>query len=494
MSKQWFIFFRDRHLGPFSKEEVLLRLNSKKINLDTTVWRQGMDGWCEIGKCHDFFPPPPMAKAPIKPRPKPDLKVVEPPIPLKEEIELPPLPIEEEEDVLPAIPAEAKVETEVEEAAFVLPPIPAQEEEPPVEVVLQVVSEIKEVPSIAIFQSRKILYWKILLATIPMAVLILWILLLTSSRPFEVPAGLLGPDAVKRLYTVVSSESEEIRIEVQVSTDQKKLVLASNYDGTAELYMTLSSYRGKVLSNSQSVLTATGNLENHLAIFTDLRIEEGEGMVPGLYMIQVRGVKSGAWIRFLKFLRNIQPFRSLSGLQQLNDRFNYRGDLLYNVSTDSELTQKLKKFKAEQKKELSKPLLELVERYRTYGAIVEMLNELFRNSLKRFKEPGAVHLFEKDYIQKIAPLYQSITIENQKIQVSLIETDEELSQEYQKLVEYGRQIGQLVIEINDRLKKYRKLKSKNRLELLLTFQGKLNELEELGKMRIHKLQENLANI
>ncbi len=481
MSKVWYINLGQKHLGPFSREDIFARLHTKKITLKTPVWKNGMAAWVVLEQCHDFFPPEPTA-------------------PVVEIDELPPIPLSEEPVLLPSLPALPEPEDKDEEE---LHPAALPVEEKPIEKQHNGSVEPKKtedegegevaVPVTLCPIRRNVFYWKVSLSIIPFLVFFLWWALLTTPRPAQLPAGLVMPQVGKQLLEIIHQAGDKPVFTLVMSSDQKKLVLAGNYPGLAEVHLTLSSYRDKVVSSSPSVLTSSATLENHLAIFSDLRIEEGEGMVPGLYMAQVRGVKTGFSIRLLKLLRQIPFIRSWAFTQELDDRLHYRGDLLLLLESEQQLHEALTQYKQKLKRDQSKPLLELIERYRTYGAIVEMLNTLFRESLKRFREPGSIHLFEKDYVKKISPLYQSITVENQKIQVSLLETNEQLSQEYQKLVEFGRQIGQLVIEINDRMKKYRKLKSKNRLELLVLFQGRLNELEELSKMRIHRLQEKLSD-
>lgn len=468
MSKIWYINLGQKHLGPFSREDIFARLHTKKISLKTPVWKNGMTAWVVLEQCHDFFPPEPIA-------------------PVAEIDELPPIPFSEE-PALPALPETGPADEDEELPPATLPVEERQQFESVEE------EEGKDAPPVKLPPlHHNVIYWKVALSIIPFLVFLLWWALLTTPRPTQLPAGLVMPQVATQLLEIIHQGGNKPLFKLVMSSDQKKLVLAGNYPGLAEVHLTLSSYRDKVVSSSPSVLTSSATLENHLAIFSDLRIEEGEGMVPGLYMAQVRGVKTGFSIRILKLLRQIPFFRSWAFSQDLDDRLHYRGDLLLLLESEQQLDEALNNYKQKLKRDQSKPLLELIERYRTYAAIVEMLNTLFSESLKRFKEPGSIHLFEKDYVKKISPLYQSITVENQKIQVSLLETNEQLSQEYQKLVEFGRQIGQLVIEINDRMKKYRKLKSKNRLELLVLFQGRLNELEELSKMRIHRLQEKLSD-
>ena len=46
----WYYADGKRKVGPISKEELKLMVKSKKINMATLVWRQGMKDWEELGK------------------------------------------------------------------------------------------------------------------------------------------------------------------------------------------------------------------------------------------------------------------------------------------------------------------------------------------------------------------------------------------------------------------------------------------------------------
>lgn len=46
----WYYADGKRKVGPISEEELKLLVKSKKINMETLVWRQGMKDWKELGK------------------------------------------------------------------------------------------------------------------------------------------------------------------------------------------------------------------------------------------------------------------------------------------------------------------------------------------------------------------------------------------------------------------------------------------------------------
>lgn len=476
MSKKWYIDVGNRHLGPFDRDEVKARLHTGKIGLETPIWCPGMSAWVSLGECHDFFPPAatviPLRGKEIEIELPPDLPAL-PSLPAEE------MEIKKEEELLPSLPPLEIAEAEESPPPFVAPAVVA-------------VNQQAEVDQHLSKERKKLLYWKLGLSIVPLLVLALWWALLTVPRPKELPPGLIIPQQAQTMLLTIHDQNPELKFHLALSADQRKIILASNFSGKADLQLVLTASRGQALSQEPIVLSARADYQGHLAIFSELIIEEGEGIVPGLYQVQIRGIKTSLGIRLAKIARQFSAIQRLAIFNDLDDRLYYKGELLLLAKNHQELQNKLEDFKRQLRAEESKPIMELVERYRAYSAIVGMLNSLFRDSLKRFKGPGEVHLFEQDYIRKIAPLYQSITVENQKIQVSLLETNEGLSREYQRLVEFGRQIGILVTEINTKLKSYRRLKSKNRLELLTQFQGRLNELDELAKIRIHRLQERLS--
>ena len=54
MAKEWFVFFVDHHKGPFSEQEILERLQSKKIGPDSLLWCQGEKGWLPLRSIDPF--------------------------------------------------------------------------------------------------------------------------------------------------------------------------------------------------------------------------------------------------------------------------------------------------------------------------------------------------------------------------------------------------------------------------------------------------------
>lgn len=48
MSDQWHCVIDGETVGPLSEEEMLRRISSKQIDLDTLVWKKGMSAWAPL--------------------------------------------------------------------------------------------------------------------------------------------------------------------------------------------------------------------------------------------------------------------------------------------------------------------------------------------------------------------------------------------------------------------------------------------------------------
>ncbi|MCK5884585.1 MAG: DUF4339 domain-containing protein [Bacteriovoracaceae bacterium] len=483
MSKLWFIFLNDRHLGPFNYKDIEIRFSAKKIDGDTLVWREGEATWNPMKNTPAFHQL---------------LGIKEVALELEPEIEL-----ETEEEFIPSIPQE---DIEEEKGPPELPPTPQDEELPPIpqEEIAPEEEIIDEEPPAEIVQlanetnqgncGRGMKIIKIVMGALSLIVLLAWLSFFMFSASVEIPGKGLSPSDYQRLMKIVKVKSVKPRFELALSTNHKYFVLASNYDHSATIYLTLSSFSGKVLAKEKVQISSIAQMNDNVAIFKDLRLEDSDRIEKGLYMLKVRGLNTGLRIKFLKALRNLEVFNFIKCIREVNDHFLYRGEFILGFAGLDSFQSALKKYKTEEKKRRLLPVQEVLERYRTYHSILKRLNELLGKTLIEFNKRGAVKRFERTYINEIAPIYQTLTVENKKIQISLIESDSELSKEYQRLVNFGKQIGVLVSQMTGKLNQYRKLRKKSRLKLLREFQGKLNELEELGKMRIHKIEEQLSSL
>ena len=66
IGKKYYFAVDEKQQGPVSAEVIVQKYTAEEINMDTLVWRKGMEQWRKLSECEDFSSlissevPPPM--------------------------------------------------------------------------------------------------------------------------------------------------------------------------------------------------------------------------------------------------------------------------------------------------------------------------------------------------------------------------------------------------------------------------------------------------
>ncbi|MBT3585739.1 MAG: DUF4339 domain-containing protein [Halobacteriovoraceae bacterium] len=302
----------------------------------------------------------------------------------------------------------------------------------------------------------------------------------------------LKPKWERRLKNVATGGSKW-EFDMAVATNGGELWVASRHAGPLTLFLTLTSIRGKVITSEPIVVTSKTLLENHGGLFDKWSIVEGPRLEPGYYKYELTAYQTGQKAKVLRFLKETDLAKDWDWVKASKKKYQKRGSLLFYPGSDDDFFAKLKEYKINKKEKRLRPVRDLLEKYRTLDSLANTTKNLFKKMLLEAVIGKDIEKFERRYGLEVSPILQGIVLNNHKIQVSLVEADHDLSLRYGKVVTYGKQIGVVISELASSVRDKKKLRQKDRNKILNSLESQFNTLNELGKIRIKEIEEEIEN-
>lgn len=539
MEKNWFIFKGDHHLGPFSSEELVKMLQHEKVLPDDLIWKEGEADWLPLKK-HPallaFFEPP------KKEEPAPSIKPIvkaKPIAPEPEELPppLPPLPIEIEieDEVIEPLPSFEEVEAlHQEEASFEEPPelpdLPSSDEsidlgEPTLQDNIQA-----EVPkekilfddfAIEQFQDDEeedeqydktadhILAPESLWEEAPKwqkgaMVFSLIVGVLMSLYFFEWEGddyeskrfSGLSLDKRKEMEVILTNPIERgVRARMALSNTGNEIWLSTNQPGEASVYLTMKSIEGRINSSSSLPiqLRSLGYLKKGGAKFRELELVKGHFLAEGEYEAELVGYASGLRSRLVNLLKRYPFFKDFKIVKRFQPDFKLSLKFLYSTKRIEVFEKELKELTQTKRKTQLKPFKELIERHKTFSGLLSNIKFLYADSLKKMRRGKDVTFFEKRYGLEVEPILRDLLLDSIKEQGKYLNTNKKKAEDYQKLIDEGKDIGILVSDIVTRTRRYSKLTNKKRKKLTGIFAPRIEEILERSSSDIERVKGEMRD-
>ncbi|MFT6070433.1 MAG: hypothetical protein ACJAT2_000767 [Bacteriovoracaceae bacterium] len=550
MEKNWFIFKGDHHLGPFSSEELVKMLQHEKVLPDDLIWKEGEADWLPMTK-HPallaFFAPPKKEE----PAPKPVVKVkpraIETPVEATPADEmpppLPPLPIEIEieEEVIEPLPSFEEIEAQhlgedLEEPPM-LPELP--EEEVPVdlgepsladEIEAEEVTEVTEEA-----EEEKILFDDFAIedyqdevedvASDKTSEHIINPESLWEEAPkwqkgamvFSLIVGVLmslyffeweGDDYESKRFSGLSIDKRKemevllthpfkrgTRAKMALSNTGNEIWLSTNQPGEASVYLTLNSIEGRInsTSNLPIQLRSVGHLRAGGAKFRELELVKGHFLAEGEYEAQIVGYATGLKSRLVNLMKKYPFFKDFKIVKKFQPEFKLNLRFLYSTKRLEAFEKELAELSQNKRKTQVKPFKELIERHKTFGGLLSNIKILYSESLKKMKRGRDVTIFEKRYGLEVEPILRDLLLDSIKQQGKYLNTDKKKTEDYQKLIDEGKDIGILVSDIVTRTRRYSTLTNKKRAKLEGIFAPRIQEILERSSNDIKRIKSEMQD-
>ncbi len=546
MEKNWFIFKGDHHLGPFSSEELVKMLQHEKVLPDDLIWKEGEADWLPMTK-HPallaFFEPPkkeePAPKPVIKAKPRP-VKIPVEKTPVDEmPPPLPPLPIEIEinEEVIEPLPSFEEVEAQHRGEDFdeppMLPDLP-KEEEIPVELgEPNLVDEVEEV-EIEV-EEEKILFddfaiedyqdeveedasdktgehtinpeslweeapkWQkgAMVFSLIVGVLMSLYFFEWEGDDYESKrfSGLTIDKRKEMEVVLTNSFKRGTKAKMALSNTGNEIWLATNQPGEASVYLTMNSIEGRInsTSNLPIQLRSVGQLRAGGAKFRELELVKGHFLAEGEYEAVIVGYATGLKSRLVNLMKKYPFFKDFKIVKKFQPEFKLNLRFLYSTKRSEVFEKELVELSQDKRKTQLKPFKELIERHKTFAGLLSNIKILYSESLKKMKRGRDVTLFVKRYGLEVEPILSDLLLDSIKQQGKFLNTDKKKTEDYQKLIDEGKDIGILVSDIVTRTRRYSNLTNKKRAKLEGIFAPRIEEILQRSSSDVVRIKAEMAS-
>ena len=479
MSKKlWFVFEENHHIGPFTTLEVIQKIESGELGEENQLWYEGLPAWQELGSFAEFSTLflPPLPPLPIELTPPP-------PMPLSEIDE------DDEGDLPPPLPPLPEIETDGSDFDD-----DEEEDENDFTSPAHVLAGEKDTDK---KRSSQVL--------IAVSVLVSFFIILVTLYFYRQGLG-----ALPEFYELRANDTELMKSLVKepkqlaefdnlappfllrLSRDGRYLVGATPLKGNFHAQISLVSVDSEVLSQKSIVMQSEGVLTNHKVSFDELVLVQGTGFVSGRYDYKITLKPALMDARLLRVSESFPWLKSLLEAQSTKINLEIEGRELFSKGSEEEFLKELEQFYTQINSERIKPMQDRLEVYRTFGMLMTRLGDVYKEVLNTVRRPEHVDRLEMKYGEEIGPLLQSLILENYQLgQDTRLKGDLEEAETYDRLVDFGKQIGALVSDMVTTTKRSRSFNLAARERLLKLFEDRLENLQKDLQNRLVFLEKEI---
>lgn len=484
--KDWYVFLKDHHKGPFSRDEVSDLIQKGHLKQKTYIWKRGTKDWVtlkNVEEFKDFFELTPE----LPPVPRYDAKS-------KTFILDNPQSVAEAHARRPQIKKVAKrsmrkgiPKKRLEGKKTVNKKIQAKK------------AQTKKSQTSGKDFSKYLRTWRqslLLYKNKTLRSLRLTMLTLLGisgvfsavgfynylhSNKIERPIG-MEIEHFKEAFKVIQGTPEnEIGLQFFYSKQFRKVWLATNLKGEGRVEVKIESVPYRNLTNSKITLERKATVKDHFAVFNAIADESYQPLPDGLYKVEIYspGLKSN----FEKFVGKIFGMRS----QPLTES----REILLSSLPAEELKARVNAVNKRMVQNKLKYESDLLQKYNSLAALSNSLvGVMERNLDNKAKDPFSS--FQRDYTQSIAPLLTEISYENQKIATKFSGTKEkELEKKYSDQLSIGKMMATLAMSSIREGKSRGRLDQAKREQFLREFSKKVEGLKNKMQLKADELQARI---
>lgn len=467
--KVWFVVENKHQVGPFTRSQIVEMINDGDLNATCEVREASSSQKASLYSVRDF-----------------SQFFTIPDIPSFDDVALPELPIlpdlPETDELTPDLPP-VEEDFFYEEAAVLqeedLIPVPelAHVEKEDLKVVEKSVKERKQSKSALGASIRNIASNPVFLlvcATLIMTTLFYTFYLAQSFRP-----NLLGPKNItvskmKLMQEVANTPVEEDKVLFALTRDKNSIWLATGLNDAHDLSAHFISVDNRILSESRVEFSSDTKTFGPYAEFRKMIFEKGVEIVPGEYDVTLTINSSGLLSKILNKQKGGVSTKKLRVLLHPKESEDYERDL--------------KNYKDRQKEVNVRPLRDRLEKYRTLLSMIQKTNVSYFKFLEKALNGQSITDFEKEYVNTISPLFQSIVLESNRKLLEYERVSHNDADSFRKLIEDYRAYGELVSDMVTMTANKKWLRKKTKQELEQLFRARVGELTQNTQAQITDLE------
>ncbi len=470
MSDQWFIFKKGQHSGPFVFDDLLNRLESKQISLDTMVWKRGdKGGWKTIKETPEFQE--------VEAR-----KASPPPIPTKEKTDDNVIPFQKKvkKDSL------VQLEEESQEKQQAIEISKDSVEDDLLEEVEAFKSQVRDLAAEPEYETEnEIEPLEKKRSKVGIIFLLMFVLCVGGLvAGFLISQNISLSDLYKNdadhlshigIWKRPLTSSVDINLEY---TDKRKMLGFLNRLGPGTIVAKIQSISGMTISKEPILLESKSNFLKGTFVLDHFLFEKGESIKDGYYWITIQGEDDSFITKTMEILKKIPLVNTATFIKTYDDKFSYKGRFLLGNANKENFEKELLSFKNKWMDSIIQPLEEIIQRYQTCIGLLHSLS----GEIKTSRSSN----LEKIYIKKFSPIFEGVMIDSHKLQVSTYSDNPLKSKENGDFVEFGKDVGDLVVKTSRLLKR-----SSNRRQSIDYYEKNMKTLVRQAQARIFDLQEKI---
>ncbi|MCO4792294.1 MAG: DUF4339 domain-containing protein [Bacteriovoracaceae bacterium] len=297
-----------------------------------------------------------------------------------------------------------------------------------------------------------------------------------------------------RSKKATSGSLEKLTFDIGVGVDQQSIWISGNRKGPAGLFLSMRSVDQNILGLGPILVTSTSELKEGVAHFDKFDILKGNKFYPGLYEFHFQVFDTSLKHRFTLFLKNIPLLGSLPFVSSFKGITDIKKQVLFWGGNVSEFKEKLATYKKKNKEYLARPIKQRIEAYSTLTNLSLKIFTLYDKALIKMKRGKDILEFEKTYGTQVAPLLQGIILDNIKKQKNIKDQSPKEEKNYNKLIMYGRHVGEFAADIVTETRKIKKLSKKRKRYLTSKFKKTLEKLSREGNSLVSESNSQLKNL
>ncbi len=409
MKKEWFVFKKDHHEGPYSEKYIRREYRENRLKGSSLVWKEGLESWSPL-KDQSCF-----------------------------------------QELFPKSNTIQKSEDESKEEGLP-PPISSLEgASSPDKYVSNVVKEKKSASYPRLFSPLAIMA---VLSLLGVSAYMISSLLKRSN--LSIVLLNTSPDQKGRIENVLHSHVDVHLLDFTEDKNSLWVAYGRPLTGPASIY--LKSRKNRILSEKSVEVFASHKMVVGFVIFSKFETLRGTSLVSGEYDYRIRLYPKGLFPSIGRFLRLHIFLEDMKWMDIFGDVITLEGILHYHVDNKDGFEEKLAVFnKKKHFQQKSLPLIEQLEKLKVFYAMMEKIKVFFDKHIKEAKEGKDFASLEDHYIQNISPLLQKITLDSQEKSMSLMDSQVIEAAEHLEIFENGKTVIEFmayVIEKTTNVERY----------------------------------------
>ncbi|TNF30745.1 MAG: DUF4339 domain-containing protein [Deltaproteobacteria bacterium] len=291
-----------------------------------------------------------------------------------------------------------------------------------------------------------------------------------------------------------SGSLEGISFDLAVGTDLQTIWGASNRKGPAGLFLSMKSVDDNLMGIGPVLVNSVSELDDAVVAFDKFEIVEGDRVYPGLYNVHLKVYDTSLKQRFFLFLKKVPWLGKLGFIASFKGVADYNKQILMYDGSLADFKTKLAEYKKKNQEYRARPIRQRIEAYSTLSNLSKKIFDIYQSAQSKINQGKDITEFESVYGTQVSPLLQGIILDNIKKQRMIKNQNPDEEKEYDKLVMYGRKVGEFAADIVTEHRSLKKLSNKKKKALLSKYQNTVGQIEREGEKLIGETNQLLRNL